>query len=567
VGYVMAIVRLMLLSLFSGIVESVPCCPGVNRNGERVAHRRLNNRPKGFVLCRMTVLETIFEPTGVANETMYRPSTVCIPIVNKVESDNTFEISLPASMASLHQNELDSGRLFVNISDFTLGDSVVAPRDWARYKVVHMPLEYNRRVQQASVGLKSFAVVRVSTTDATPQHSTSALRTALFGIGINVKTQLDKCSIGQLQLNPVDVYDIALNQSLVDLDHSQQRLVAAAQVHLTLVMKLKRVSRLNVIVYCLPPGTGSWVASSATLHGRIVLNSAWCLSLSVAMHTVGRVLGLPQRDWHSNQNPANTTKYTGDAIFQDSAWPQTCYHDVDNWRLGWYATRTLYVDPWRDGSQIVKVAALIDFELTSIDEPVLVSVAEEWILQYNRAKSFNLDTQQSPNMVTLSRVDKNAKNPFGSLNNTIGLSVGDSVEVTMTSHSESAGSQSRNVRITFCSRVDGMAPKSPDVAIVTVALGGYLTCGITIDSLTHPSLTPSSAAPEPPALTISSPPPSLMPTTVDEASPSPSNAPTPLEPLPLLWRCIKVAAVSGALSVALGGIVLCLTNCPFQPTW
>jgi hypothetical protein len=133
VGYVMAIVWLLLLSLlslFNTIVESVFCSLGVHRNGERVVHRRLNNRPKGFVLCRMTVLETIFKPTGVADETMYRTSTVCIPIVNKVESDNTFEISLPAYMASLHQNELDSGRLFVNISHFTLGDIKLSTCLW-----------------------------------------------------------------------------------------------------------------------------------------------------------------------------------------------------------------------------------------------------------------------------------------------------------------------------------------------------------------------------------------------------------------------------------------------------
>jgi hypothetical protein len=275
------------------------------------------------------------------------------------------------------------------------------------------------------------------------------------------------------------------------------------------------------------------------------------------MHTVGRVLGLSQRPWlTSNQYPTNATEYTGDAIFQDATWPQTCYNAVDNWRLGWYAARTVDVDPWRDGSQIVKLAALVDFELTSIDEPVLVSVAPEWILQYNRAKSFNVDTQQSPNTVTLSRLDMNG---LGRWNNTSsGLSVGDSVEVTMMSQSESAGSQSRTVlRITFCSRVDGKASSSPDVAIVTVALGGDLTCGIIIDALTSPSLAPSTPA-------VSSPP-SLTPTV--EASQSPSHTPTPLEPLPLFWRCIKVAAVSGALSVAMGGIVLCLTNCPFQPTW
>ena len=40
------------------------------------------------------------------------------------------------------------------------------------------------------------------------------------------------------------------------------------------------------VLFCIPPGTGSWVANAVTGHWRSQYNDYWCMSLSAVMHEV-----------------------------------------------------------------------------------------------------------------------------------------------------------------------------------------------------------------------------------------------------------------------------------------
>jgi Gametolysin peptidase M11 len=419
--------------------------------------------PESSVSCRMTIVDTVYDTfieRGAKKET--ECTIVCIPIVDGIELDDIFTIALPLNIVKLYRSELYSGSLFVRISDAFLTENSVSMGGMAEFHVVPTPVEHLRRLQEAAIGTKTIAVVRVSTVDETPKDSASTLREMLFGDGVNFKTQFDACSFGLLRWEPAGLYDITLDQTINDFNGSEMDLITATQKHMKATMNIAAVSGLaDKVMFCLPSGTGSWAASAAISHWRMQMNNDWCTSLSAAMHEAGHLLSLGHAGKDVYQY-GDMTGYMG-ASYRNAVWPRKCFNGFDNWKLGWYKNRALRLNPIEDGPLIIHLAAFVDYKLASTDELVLVNLSDVLVLQYNRAKGFNGDTEEKRDMVTITERAGTGTTGLA------GLAVGDAFEIA---DYEGSG---MTLVVAVCSKDDSTAT-SPDVMTMSIAMDHSL-CG------------------------------------------------------------------------------------------
>jgi hypothetical protein len=149
-----------------------------------------------------------------------------------------------------------------------------------------------------------------------------------------------------------------------------------------------------------------------------------------------------------------------------TTWPRKCFNGQKNWQLGWYSSKHLTIDP-TGAPRLVKVAAFVDFPKAKEDEAVVVKVGDKLFLQYNRAKSFNIETEEKADMLTVTTTSK------GMSLNLAGLNTG---EAFRTRYRTSKKKQSTLI-IQVCQRIDGNSTGVADILVVSIGLGRSLCNG------------------------------------------------------------------------------------------
>ena len=237
---------------------------------------------------RITTVSTIIEDEdGVLKLSDEQEQVSCIPITNGREDDDLYAIDLPSHFVQSHKALISVGKLFVNIT-FTkkIGRNFVLSKN-STVSVISTPRSDTPSSNSSTTGTKTMAVVRVSTSDASPLYDANTLRESLFSLEkVNFRTQYSNCSFGQLQwsLAPAGVMEVKVNQ-LISAFPSAADLVAAAQESIKATIGITDVSTLaDKVLMCLPSGIGGWVANSGVNHWRAQFNDEWCLSLTATMH-------------------------------------------------------------------------------------------------------------------------------------------------------------------------------------------------------------------------------------------------------------------------------------------
>jgi hypothetical protein len=174
------------------------------------------------------------------------------------------------------------------------------------------------------------------------------------------------------------------------------------------------------------------------------------------------------------------------AGYKSTNWPRKCFNAYNQWQLQWYESRARYLDPSSDGPAMLKLAAFTDFDVAAPTDYVVVSIQDEYFLNYNRAKKFNIDTEEKRNMVTVTEPADAGTNCL------VGLMAGQRYEIKT--------SDGSNLFIEVCEMVLGSG-SSPDIAIVSIGIDVSL-CDAPSISITQdtpglgPSLAPPAAQPQ-----------------------------------------------------------------------
>ena len=180
------------------------------------------------------------------------------------------------------------------------------------------------------------------------------------------------------------------------------------------------------------------------------------------MHEMGHSIGL----LHSNKNfvaYADRTGYMAKG-YRNTDWPLRCFNGQNNHHLGWYDDRKLSLDTLSSGPVTVDLAAFVDYQKASADQPVLVSLNDKIFLQYNRAKDINANTGEMEDLVTVVTEPQDGGSQL-----IAGIEQGDAF------NQGNFALSGRTLYIKGCKRTDGNSA-SPDIMTISIGMDQMPSC-------------------------------------------------------------------------------------------
>ena len=365
-----------------------------------VARRNLQG-PESEPVCRVVLNDIMYQPDILDHEVHSEEFFGCHPIVDGSESGLMFKIELTDELAQSCRDDISMGKdVYVAVPNgsLSMGDVIVPSKEAIRR--VDAPELRRRKLQKTPTeGVLSVFVLRISASDNEPDFSAEELFSLTFEDEISPKTQLDKCSWGKLTIEPstYGMLDVRLNIPSEGAEYVP--LMNGAEQAANSYFGVNVRDEVDLIMFILPPGTGSWAAFATVGGKQSVYNNAWGGYLGGTMHELGHNLGL-RHSFEMGVEYEGRDGYMGSAP-QRTRYPQRCYNGQNHWFLGWYQDRSLEVDPFR--SRVVKLAAFVDYMKAATDEPVVVKIGYDLYLQYNRAKGMNQDTNDAEDAVSVVR--------------------------------------------------------------------------------------------------------------------------------------------------------------------
>jgi hypothetical protein len=242
------------------------------------------------LLCRIIAIAVSYD-----NENIFaRESTTleyeCCPFEGGVESDKCYEIGIADALTEQHAKDLTDGNLVISIRGGQVVEGYVSIPENAVMEVSSAPHgAYSPPRRLSTTGTKTLLVVRVSSNDSEVGFSTAELNDLIFNDSdISTRSQMRSCSFGQLLLEPAygGILDVDINMNTTGNDRGLVVAAATEAARQKLGMKLL-YEAADLIILCIPPGTGGWVAAAAANNWKSVYNDRTCGYLSVSMHEIG----------------------------------------------------------------------------------------------------------------------------------------------------------------------------------------------------------------------------------------------------------------------------------------
>jgi hypothetical protein len=210
-------------------------------------------------------------------------------------SDYAYPISLPSEFVNQNREDLLGGTLFVNILGAQIMNESVVQHENSLVALTSAPTSFEtRRRRLAVTDTRSILVLRITANDTAPYFSAPEIYNFIFNETLpTVKSQYEKLSFGKLNFVPTQYGVLEIHVNLMakgSLSATIRDAAIAAVVSQTGVSTVTALA--DHVMFCLPPGTGSWAGSSPVNSWRSVLNNKWCGYLSGTMHEMGHNLGL-----------------------------------------------------------------------------------------------------------------------------------------------------------------------------------------------------------------------------------------------------------------------------------
>eukprot|EP00977_Amphora_coffeiformis_P024573 scaffold16330_cov172-Amphora_coffeaeformis.AAC.7 len=396
---------------------------------------------RSTLTCRITTQDTLYE---VAGRVQGQHEIVCAPHHHHFSfhdgrprrpEDNLYSVLLPSWLLSQVEAETTTttghNALFVNITDATLDDAteqVILSAD-SQFTIVREPETSRRRRRlkrkeyHDALGIRTYAIILVSTADATPSFTADQMRARFTNPQVGMEAQYKACSANKLTWQLQGVHQVKLRERLDDFESSASPIRNAATEKFLERTGLESMEDLaDNVLYCLPPGTGGWIANAGTKFWRSQYNDKWCISLTAVIHEVGHNLGLG----HSNENGQPYADWTGYMAsgLPDEDKPRKCFNAANHVQLGWYRDRVRIWDA-SQGSKLIKLAGFVEYLKTEPAEPVILEFGP-YRGQFNLAMYHNEGTEEYQNEFVL------VEQMEGSTELRMHLSLGESVRVGST---------------------------------------------------------------------------------------------------------------------------------------
>jgi len=229
----------------------------------------------------ISVVKVKGKTTGWAKKNGIESGVTTLFASNSVIDDDTDELIIPTGETiELGRRNKSSGG-----SSKATGAGSLDPAD----------LIWNRNL--ATV-VKKVLVLRIQAADASTTASETQLADDVFGAAgdvLNLKSQFNQCSYGQLQFEPTTsnalvgtdgVYTVTLPTTIIT--GAADNPIAWAAVDKATAELGTLTSFADHVMVCMPPGTsGGWIAYAYINHWLSVFNNQWCGYPSGLLHELG----------------------------------------------------------------------------------------------------------------------------------------------------------------------------------------------------------------------------------------------------------------------------------------
>eukprot|EP00977_Amphora_coffeiformis_P024574 scaffold16330_cov172-Amphora_coffeaeformis.AAC.8 len=248
--------------------------------------------------CRVTMGATMYQDENAGRTTTYSMEQIsCVPLRNDGSEDILYDLEqIPFDIRETRFDDIRMGQLYMSITEATLDtqNNVIDTQPTSVFTVLDEPPQEHRRHLKAytdALGTRRYAIVRVSTSDASPFFTAQQLRSRFTDPLAGMQAQYAACSMNQLQWQLDNVYEVRVASSVQNYVNKAANLRNEAADQLKTQLGLNSISDLaDNIMFCIPPGTGGWIANAGTGHWQSQFNDKWCLSLTSVMHELGHNL-------------------------------------------------------------------------------------------------------------------------------------------------------------------------------------------------------------------------------------------------------------------------------------
>lgn len=370
-------------------------------------------------------------------------------------------------------------------------------------------------------GVKKTLVIRVVGDGVGPKASLNDLKQEVFGNGISLKSRMEKCSHGKLDIQPFSgttsggAFNQKIDGGVVELgistnpygkrDKRMENDVMQAAFYVFGNLN----AQFDLVLISMPPGIFPNFAAYAYIGTPYSFYSNENIrDTMIQMHEVGHNFGLQ----HAGQDQEEYGDASGYMGYSETKEPRMCYNAVNNYQLGWYSNISINptsVDGYGGTFFISGVAGYDPDDTTKYVTLRLEQITSsmDYYIGYNRAEGMNSETKEDGDKVIV--FTKNGDIHESKLSwKVASLHVGDSHVI------DNYDNSGRFVTITFSNIDDSNA------AVVE----------ITPEFSESPTSSPR-PSPSPTATTSPSASPSAGPTATHSASPTdtPTATPTTVE--------------------------------------
>ncbi|KAL3934536.1 MAG: hypothetical protein SGBAC_009763 [Bacillariaceae sp.] len=166
----------------------------------------------------------------------------------------------------------------------------------------------------------------------------------------------------------------------------------------------------DFLMICAPGNTLKDTNAIAWVNDRVSIynnNNEYCLQVSVTMHELSHNLNL-RHSTESGVEYEDQVGYMGYSIAQ-LHYPQMCFNGAKTNQMGWFEDKTVTLQPNPCNEEIIAISGFVNYDQEDVDNVLLeiddTTSGVSYFIAYNDASSFNHETQEAANQVTINSQD------------------------------------------------------------------------------------------------------------------------------------------------------------------
>ncbi|KAL7431028.1 hypothetical protein ACHAXH_003303 [Discostella pseudostelligera] len=297
---------------------------------------------------------------------------------------------------------------------------------------------FHRKLQSygAHTGPKPILVVKVTDKNGLAvSESTTTISDDVFGTSgdpVNLKSQLDACSMGRLTVVPGDnnsgqikqsvysapgVISVKLSISITNTANPDIRNAITTAVQnllgVTLPGPYKHV--MYVLQKCYL--NCGWAAYAYVGGWNSVYVGAYYKQVGVTVHELGHNFGLLHSGGLDGLEYTDHTCMLGNPLYSDDV-GRMCYNAAKSWQIGWYNDRKITLNPKTalasnaNWGTVVTLVGIADYQNVA-NIPVVLKLetdtVDDYFIAFNRAVGINADNDEADNEVTVILTGQNGE--------------------------------------------------------------------------------------------------------------------------------------------------------------